>query len=81
MISGLNKSSNQSQKATYAGLVSKELYYEFKVIFQKLMQGLKNFEPQVLDEEVDDHFINKTDAKDTDNQEDEKKYEVIIGYK
>jgi len=38
----LSKSDNQSQKATYAGLVSKELYYEFRVIFQKLTKGLES---------------------------------------
>jgi len=42
MISGLNKSNNQSQKATYVGLISKELYYDFKVTFQKLIKDLQN---------------------------------------
>jgi len=42
MISKLSQSKYQSQKATYVGLISKELYYDFKVVFQKLIKHLQN---------------------------------------
>ena len=88
LIEGLNRSNIQSQKATYVALISKELYYEFKVVFEGIMkqlqrahEGFRVSEPEEPHEasnatgEPDDFIM-----KDEEKQEKEK-FEVLIGYK